>query len=102
RIRRSPGAVVSTIRSEPSMSAVPCVNAMEPDWSTRIGNEMPRPMKSAAASLMKSLVYHDSVDQRRIALENERAGCLSIERPLRFDVDHAAFQLQRSGGLHGD
>ena len=46
-----PGAVVRIILIDESMSAAPDVIAIAPDWSTRSGNEMPRPMNSDASDI---------------------------------------------------
>ena len=46
------GAVTIAMRMLASMSSVPLPRAIPPDWSTRSGNRMPLPMKSAAASLI--------------------------------------------------
>jgi hypothetical protein len=51
RIRRSPGAVVRIMRIDESMSLGPDDMAIAPDWSTRRGNAMPRPMKSDGSDI---------------------------------------------------
>ncbi len=43
RMTRSPGAVSSTSRIERSRSSGPLVSAIEPVWSTVIGQVKPRP-----------------------------------------------------------
>ena len=54
RMTRSPGAVMIAMRMLASMSSAPRPSAIEPDWSTRSGNRMPLPMKSAASATSPS------------------------------------------------
>src|SRR5688572_27439967 len=92
RMSRSPLAVDSTMAMERSMSSGPPTSAIEPVWSIRIGNEMPRPMNVAASLLVSPAIsFARSIDLHHRALDDGDA--------RRLQVGERALGLERAGGL---